>query len=1382
MSEEMLFHEALAQPVAERAAFLDEACAGHPELRAGVEALLAAHEAPGSLLDRPAAALPPTVDSDPAQPTPAPPHFGPPTDYHPASGPCAVIAGRYTLQHKLGEGGMGEVWVADQTEPVKRTVALKLIKAGMDSRAVLQRFEAERQALALMDHPNIARVLDGGLTPTGQPFFVMELVNGSTLTRFCDEGRLTPRARLQLFVTICQAVQHAHQKGIVHRDLKPSNILVTLIDGKPVPKVIDFGVAKATAGKLTDESLSTQLGAVVGTLEYMSPEQTGFVGEDIDTRADVYSLGVILYELLTGLRPLEVKRLKTAGLTEIIHLIREQEPPKPSTRLSTDESLPSLAALRQVEPKRLLALLRGELDWVVMKCLEKRRERRYETANALGREVQRYLADEPVEARPPSRRYRLGKFLRRHKGPVLAASLLLLALLGGIVGTSVGLIQAEARRVAAEQARADEARQRTRAEKARDEAREALDAMTGIATGDWLTAQKEITPEQKAFLTGVLSRYQKYAAEKADDEPSRAWVAIAASRVGFIEFHLGRFKESAAAFRLACDRYEKLVGDFPAVPKYRYELAWNYSTLGAVLVSLEKTPEVAQHFRKALALQEKLVAQLPAVSESRRTLAGTHQYLGLLLADLGKLAEAEEHYRKALAVGAKLVAEFPTRPDYSDALALIRHDLGLALAGLGKRAEAAEQYHKALTVQARLAARFSTVPAYRHRLAQTHHSLGGVLAGLGKRAEAEEEYGKAMALLEKLTAQFPASPAYRRSLADTHHDLGLVLAGLGKRAEAEEQYRKAMGFLEKLAAEFPAVPEYRHTLATTHHSLAGLFAGQGKRAEAERLSRKAMALEAKLAADFPAAPEYRQALARCQQYLGLVLAGLGRWAEAERLYRRALAVREKLAGHFPAAPERRKELACGHNDLANLLASLGKPSEAEAQYRKALALDEKLVAQFPAVPAYRYELAYCQSGLSVLLHGLQRGAEAQELLHRTLTQLQKLAAEFPADPAYRNDLARNQCQLGFVLAGLGKGAEAEGQYRKALAAQAKLAADFPNLPGYRHELARCQQDLGLVLFDLEKRAEADELHRKSLALLEKLTADFPAVPDYQVTLGGSYGNVGSLLSDRGQPGESLPWYDKAIRTLSAVYQSDRRLAMARRCLLNSHRGRALACDRLQKYAEADRDWDRVIELCPAHEQPMVRKARAASRANAGSGPKLEPALAAAEKRYRDLVTAKGPNHIDTLLARRDWGQLCLASGTRFDEGEAMIIEVMRALRDRPVDDAIRVFTIGLLRGCLAHRQQNDRESWKTFNTQAVLGGELLIQKQHTEAERLLRGGYEGLKKYEARIPAQARARLGETVKRLVQLYEATGKEDDAARWRRTWAMIETSRKVEKQDK
>ena len=353
-----------------------------------------------------------------------------------------IIAGRYTLVEVIGEGGMGSVYLASQTEPVKRQVALKLIKTGMDSRGVLARFDAERQALAMMDHPNIARIYDGGLTPAGQPFFVMELVRGVPLTEYCDQKRLTVKARLELFVAVCQAVQHAHQKGIIHRDLKPGNVLVTEVDGRPTPKVIDFGVAKATEVKLTDMSFA-DTGAIVGTPTYMSPEQADPSSMDIDTRTDVYALGVILYELLVGSPPLEAKDFKRGAVLEMLRMVREVDPPRPSTKLSTAEALPNIAANRSIEPARLSKLFQGELDWVVMKALEKDRGRRYDTANGFARDIQRYLADEVVEARPPSRGYRLKKFVKRNKIQVIAASLVLSALLVGILGTTFGLSEAQ---------------------------------------------------------------------------------------------------------------------------------------------------------------------------------------------------------------------------------------------------------------------------------------------------------------------------------------------------------------------------------------------------------------------------------------------------------------------------------------------------------------------------------------------------------------------------------------------------------------------------------------------------------------------------------------------------------------------------------------------------------------------------------------------------------------------------------------------------------------------------------------------------------------------------------------------------------------------------
>ena len=326
---------------------------------------------------------------------------------------------------------MGTVYRAAQTQPVRRQVALKLIKTGMDSRAVLARFDAERQALALMDHPNIARVYDGGTTATGQSFFVMDLVSGEPITDYCDRLRLSVRGRLELFVAVCQAVQHAHQKGIIHRDLKPGNVLVTEVDGRPTPKVIDFGVAKATEQRLTDQSLG-DTGAIVGTPTYMSPEQADPSSMDIDTRTDVYALGVILYELLAGSPPLDAKQFKRGAILEMLRMVREVDPPRPSSKVSTADALPSIAASRDIEPAHLKRALRGDLDWIVMMSLEKDRTRRYETANGLAADIVRHLAHEPVVAAPPSRAYRLRKFVRKHRGAVIAASLVLLALLGGL--------------------------------------------------------------------------------------------------------------------------------------------------------------------------------------------------------------------------------------------------------------------------------------------------------------------------------------------------------------------------------------------------------------------------------------------------------------------------------------------------------------------------------------------------------------------------------------------------------------------------------------------------------------------------------------------------------------------------------------------------------------------------------------------------------------------------------------------------------------------------------------------------------------------------------------------------------------------------------------
>jgi serine/threonine protein kinase/WD40 repeat protein len=438
---------------AERRAFVDRACAGDVELKRRVEELIENHFRAGSFLESPA------------------PGLAAPAGESVRERPGTVI-GPYKLLEQIGEGGFGIVFMAEQTQPVRRKVALKVLKPGMDTRQVVARFEAERQALALMEHPNIALVFDGGETPAGRPYFVMELVRGVPITHFCDHKCLGVRERLALFIAVCEAVQHAHQKGIIHRDLKPSNVLVTLHDDKAVVKVIDFGIAKAAGQQLTEKTLFTNFAQMVGTPLYMSPEQAQLSGLDVDTRTDVYALGVLLYELLTGTTPFDKERLRTAPYDEIRRIIREEEPPPPSTRMCTPGGATvALSASRGSDPKRLSQLFRGELDWIVMKALDKDRTRRYESASALAADGRRYLGDEPVQACPPSAAYRLRKFVRRHRGPVVAASVVGLALVGGIVGTTWGLIRA----TGAEAEAVNEGKQKERAlQDAKDRLFEAL--------------------------------------------------------------------------------------------------------------------------------------------------------------------------------------------------------------------------------------------------------------------------------------------------------------------------------------------------------------------------------------------------------------------------------------------------------------------------------------------------------------------------------------------------------------------------------------------------------------------------------------------------------------------------------------------------------------------------------------------------------------------------------------------------------------------------------------------------------------------------------------------------------------------------------------------
>jgi serine/threonine protein kinase len=832
--------------LAEREAFVAAQCGDDEALRREVADLLEHHAQARGFLEAPANAPVPTVEQSPAE------------------SPGAVI-GPYKLLQQIGEGGMGTVWMAQQTEPVKRLVAVKLIKAGMDSRQVIARFEAERQALALMDHPNIARVLDGGTTKgepggvsPGRPYFVMDLVKGVPITRYCDEHHLTPRQRLELFLPVCQAVQHAHQKGLIHRDLKPSNVLVTLYDGKPVPKVIDFGVAKATGPSLTEKTLVTGFGTIVGTLEYMSPEQAEINQLDIDTRSDIYSLGVLLYELLTGSPPFSRKELQKAGMLEMLRVIREKEPSKPSTKLSTAEGLPTLAANRGTEPAKLTKLVRGELDWIVMKALEKDRNRRYETANGFAMDVQRYLTDEPVLAGRPSARYRLKKFVQRNKGPVIAVNVILLCLVAGIIGTSAALVWAVRERNEKAEALSAETKARDAEKQARDRAMAALRALTDDFVQNQIARGTTLTEEDKEFLRKIIKLYEGFAAITADDAESRSIREEGYFRVGLMRQHLGELKEAEAAYRESTALLRQLAAEFPTQPDYRHRLCLNCNQLGNVLRDKGHFKEAENSHAEALALLTQLHAEEPSAPGVRQDLAGSYLNQANLFRVTNRFKEAETDYNAALVLQKELVAEFPKVRGYRQELARIQTGMGNLFRETGRHKLAETSFNDAINIQRQLVADFPKYPGFKSELANSFTSLGVLFEVLSRPKEMEAAFVEALTLKKQLAADFPTFPGYRQGLALAYSNLGNHLSDP---KEAEGALTNALELRKRLADDFRDQPEFRRELAASHVNLGSFFSKTGRSEQAETAYTEALTNQKKLADEFPMKPDVRQDMA-----------------------------------------------------------------------------------------------------------------------------------------------------------------------------------------------------------------------------------------------------------------------------------------------------------------------------------------------------------------------------------------------------------------------------------------------------------------------------------------------------------------------------------------
>ncbi len=1082
-----LLHEARLRPAgAERDRFLAEACAGDSALMDQVVSLLEAEAADNGSFLRMSPVVRPAL--------------------LPSEKPGDRI-GRYKLLEQIGEGGCGVVYMAEQEEPVRRRVALKVIKLGMDTKSVIARFEAERQALALMDHPNIAKVFDAGATDTGRPYFVMELVRGIRITDFCDQHHLSTNERLELFIQVCHAIQHAHQKGIIHRDIKPSNILVTVSEAGAVgcPKVIDFGIAKATNDqRLTDKTVFTAFEQFIGTPAYMSPEQAMMTSWDIDTRTDIYALGVLLYELLTGSTPFDAKALLAAGMDEMRRKIRDEEPATPSTCLSTMQALDltAVARRRQVEPPRLIHLVRGDLDWLVMKCLEKDRTRRYETANGLAADVRRHLGNEPITARPPSRWYEFQKTVRRHRFGFAVAAALILVLGLGVVTSGWQAIRATRAERQQSQLRkeADAGREtaQTEAAKSRQVAQFMQDMLKGVgpsvALGRDTKMLREILdrtalrldelkdqPSVQVSLQLTLARvYADLAEYEAAIRMCRSAVELqrklsgaehpdlagAMHQLAGVLFQQGGHAEAEALFHEVVAMRRKLLGvDHPAVADSLHELSMLYRETGN-LAKAENTAREVVAIRRA------------RFGETDRQVAVAQQLLAWNLKLRDRFSEAEAVIRQSIATRKALLGN-----EHSEVIFAL-FDLAEFLHDQGKRSESDAVTNEVLAMRGRL---FESKSPF---AAQCLQQLAWVLHVQGRHADAEMVSREALGIRHQVLGRSHPDVAHNLSF------LGLFLRAQGKLAEAEAVLREAL----TIHREALGIGHF-----TTMHSVRAvtdLLLSMNRSAEAEKLQRDELAACREVhGSDHPATAVLLHELA-------MLLRNQGRLTEAESLAREALLIR-------------RRKLGDQHLDVASTLHLLAWTRHLQRNDAEAETLSREAVAILRARLGNDHQhVAWTLYDLAVFLRDQGKLTEAETTARESSAIRRKVGGN--AHP----DVGATVSLLAAVLKRGGKRVEAEAVWREELASRRKETG------GGGLAVATACHELAELLREQQKPAEAETLIRDALSIRRSLLGEgHPRLAD-------SWRVLGELLADQGKAKELAALLEESPGAAGSATEAD----------------------------------------------------------------------------------------------------------------------------------------------------------------------------------------------------------------------------------------------------